>query len=92
MKLYPESAPVQLEFDKICSLLHERCRTEYAREKAANLRIHTRKDIIDRELLQTHEYKQITQNAIYFPSDYACWPSPAPCWVVKSLSVSASWL
>ncbi|TCJ19328.1 DNA mismatch repair protein MutS [Flaviaesturariibacter flavus] len=70
MKLYPESAPVQLEFDKIRSLLHERCRTEYAREKAANLRIHTRKDIIDRELLQTHEYKQITQNAIYFPADY----------------------
>jgi DNA mismatch repair protein MutS2 len=70
MKLYPESAPVQLEFDKICSLLHERCRTEYAREKAANLRIHTKKDIIDRELLQSHEYKQITQNAIYFPADY----------------------
>jgi DNA mismatch repair protein MutS2 len=70
MKLYPESAPVQLEFDKIRSLLHERCRTEHAREKAANLRIHTRKDIIDRELLQTHEYKQITQNAIYFPTDY----------------------
>ncbi|RYD96560.1 MAG: DNA mismatch repair protein MutS, partial [Sphingobacteriales bacterium] len=70
MKLYPESAPVQLEFDKIRSLLHERCRTEYAREKALDLRIHTNKEIIGRELLQSHEYKQIVQNAIHFPNDY----------------------
>ncbi|RYY88548.1 MAG: DNA mismatch repair protein MutS [Chitinophagaceae bacterium] len=70
MKLYPESAPVQLEFDKIRSLLHERCKTEYAREKALELRIHTRKDIIARELLQSHEYKQISQNVVHFPNDY----------------------
>ncbi|RYY38527.1 MAG: DNA mismatch repair protein MutS [Chitinophagaceae bacterium] len=70
MKLYPESAPVQLEFDKICGLLHERCRTEYAREKALALRIHTRREIIATELLQSHEYKQIVQNAIHFPNDY----------------------
>jgi DNA mismatch repair protein MutS2 len=70
MKLYPESAPVQLEFDKVRTLLHERCRTEYARNRANTLRIHTRKEFIDRELLQSHEYKQITQNAIHFPNDY----------------------
>lgn len=70
MKLYPESATVQLEFDKIKSLLHEKCRSEYAKEKAANLRIHTRKDYIDRELRQSFEYKQLLQNAIYFPNDY----------------------
>jgi len=70
MKLYPESATVQLEFDKIKNLLLEKCRSEYAKEKAANLRIHTRKDYIDRELRQSFEYKQLLQNAIYFPNDY----------------------
>jgi DNA mismatch repair protein MutS2 len=70
MKLYPESATVQLEFDKIKSLLHDRCRSEYARAKAADLRIHTKKEFIDKELKQSHEYRQLIQNAIYFPNDY----------------------
>jgi DNA mismatch repair protein MutS2 len=70
MKLYPSSASLQLEFDKIQELLHEQCRSEWAREKSLHLRIHTRKDFIDRELKQTHEFKQILQNAIYFPNDY----------------------
>ena len=70
MKLYPESASLQLEFDKIKNLLTEKCRSEYAKEKAANLRIHTKKDFIDLELKQSHEYKQLLQNAIYFPNDY----------------------
>jgi DNA mismatch repair protein MutS2 len=70
MKLYPESATVQLEFDKVKSLLHERCRSEYAKAKAHNLRIHTRKEFIEIELKQSHEYRQLIQNAIYFPNDY----------------------
>ncbi len=70
MKLYPNSAVTQFEFDKIKGLLHEKCRTEYAKEKALTLRIHTRKDFIDRELKQAHEYKALVQNAIYFPNDY----------------------
>ncbi|HEU4471657.1 MAG TPA: MutS2/Smr-associated SH3 domain-containing protein [Flavisolibacter sp.] len=70
MKIYPESASVQLEFDKIKALLTEKCRTEYAKSKAADLRIHTRKEFIERELKQSHEYKQLIQNAIYFPNDY----------------------
>lgn len=70
MKLYPESASVQLEFTKIKDLLIEKCRTEYAKEKAAELRIHTKKEFIDRELKQSHEYKQLLQNAIHFPNDY----------------------
>ena len=70
MKLYPESATVQLEFDKIKILLHEKCRLEYARNKALELRIHTKKEFIDRDLRQSYEYKQLVQNAIYFPNDY----------------------
>jgi DNA mismatch repair protein MutS2 len=70
MKIYPESALVQLEFDKIQSGLHEKCRFEYARAKAAGLRIHTRRDEIERELRQAHEFRQLLQNGIYFPNDY----------------------
>src|SRR5919199_5074376 len=70
MKLYPESAAIQLEFDKIKSLLHEKCRSEYAKEKASALRIHTKKEFIDRELKQAHEFRQLLQNGIYFPNDY----------------------
>lgn len=70
MKLYPESASVQLEFDKIKALVTEKCRTEYAKTKALELRIHTKKEFIERELKQSHEYKQLLQNAIHFPNDY----------------------
>lgn len=70
MKLYPESATFQLEFDKIKHLLHEKCSSEYAKNKALELRIHTRKDFIDRELKQSYEYKQVLQNNIYFPNDF----------------------
>ncbi len=70
MKLYPESAAVQLEFDKVKNLLFEKCHSEYAKEKALHLRIHTRKEFIERELKQSHEYKQLIENALYFPSDY----------------------
>ena len=70
MNLYPSSASFQLEFDKIKVLLTEKCRTEYAKAKASDLRIHTKKEWIDLELKQTHEYKQLLQNAIHFPNDH----------------------
>ncbi len=70
MKLYPESAFVQLEFNKVRDLLIEHCQSEFARERAKNLRIHTRKDFIDTELRQTHEYRQLEGNGIYFPNDH----------------------
>jgi DNA mismatch repair protein MutS2 len=70
MKLFPESAFLQLEFDKIKSLLEEHCQTEYAQQKASQLRIHTRKEFIDTELKQTHEYRQLVQHSVYFPNDY----------------------
>jgi DNA mismatch repair protein MutS2 len=70
MKLYPESASVQLEFDKIKNLLTEKCRTEYAKSKVSDLRIHTKKEFIDLELKQSHEYKQLVQNGIHFPNDH----------------------
>lgn len=70
MKLYPESAALQLEFDKIKSLLTEHCSGEYAKRKSGDLRIHTRKDYIELELKQSYEYKLLLQTAQYFPNDF----------------------
>jgi DNA mismatch repair protein MutS2 len=70
MKLYPESAHLQLEFDKIRALLAAHCQSEHAINKAQQLRIHTRKEFIDIELRQSHEYSQLIRNSIYFPNDY----------------------
>jgi DNA mismatch repair protein MutS2 len=69
MKLYPESALVQLEFDKVKTLLAGHCKTEFAKAKAESLRIHTRREYIELELQQTHEFKLILQNGRYFPND-----------------------
>ena len=62
MKLFPESAARQLEFDKIKLLLAQHCRSAYAMNKANELRIHTNRKFIEPELLQTDEYKHIFQN------------------------------
>ncbi|MBZ5855910.1 endonuclease MutS2 [Flavihumibacter profundi] len=70
MKLFPESAVVQLEFEKIKTLLETHCKTEYARQKAGDLRIHTRLSFIELELRQSHEYRQLLQNSVYFPNDF----------------------
>jgi DNA mismatch repair protein MutS2 len=46
MKLFPESAYFQLEFDKIKSLLSAYCETDHARDRAGTLRIHTPQRIL----------------------------------------------
>jgi DNA mismatch repair protein MutS2 len=71
MRLYPESAAVQLEFDKVKSLLMAHCATEYAKTKAETLRIHTKKEFIELDLMQTNEYKQISLLQQYFPNDFS---------------------
>jgi DNA mismatch repair protein MutS2 len=70
MRLYPESAVSQLEFDKVKTLLVGHAQTVYAKEKAAQLRIHTRKEYIQLELRQSHEYKLIQAQGQYFPNDF----------------------
>ena len=69
MKLFPTSAIQQLEFDKIQALLAGHCRTEFAKYKAETLRIHTRKEFIEPQLCQTHEYKLLFLNHLHFPDD-----------------------
>jgi DNA mismatch repair protein MutS2 len=71
IKYFPGSALLQLEFEKVKELLAIHCRSEYAKEKAANLRIHTKKEFIDLELKQSHEYKLLLQSGLYFPNEPA---------------------
>src|SRR5687768_10676193 len=70
IRAFPDSALVQLEFDKIKALLEAHCQTEYAKEKSQSLRVHTRKEFIELELNQTNEFKILVQNGQYFPLDY----------------------
>jgi DNA mismatch repair protein MutS2 len=71
MRLYPDSALVQLEFDKVKALLKAHCNTDHAKLKADSLRIHTRKDFIELELQQSYEYKNIALQQQYFPNDFS---------------------
>ena len=70
MKCYPESAFVQLEFEKVKELLLQKCRTTIAKDIASTLIVHTYKEYIDVELQQTHEYKTLLQTGQAFPNDY----------------------
>ncbi len=70
MQIYPESADVQLEFDKVKTLLQGYCKTHYSKQKAEELRIHTHKSYITLELQQTHEFKQIMLHGLQLPNDY----------------------
>jgi DNA mismatch repair protein MutS2 len=69
MRLFPESAAVQLEFDKVRALLVEQTRTAFAAEKAENLRIHTRLEHIESDLAQSHAYLLLLQTGQHFPND-----------------------
>ncbi len=70
MKFFPESALVQLEYEKIKTLLVLHCRTEFAINKAEQLRLHTKKEFITKELQQSNEFKLLLQTNQHFPNDF----------------------
>lgn len=70
MNLYPQSAPQQLEFNKIKQLIVNYCTTDFAKQTAEHLRIHTHKKYIETELNQTHEFKLVLQQSLHFPIDF----------------------
>lgn len=70
IQLYPERAAEALEFDKIRTLLHKKCRTDAAHEQVDNLRFHTRPEYVEKELQQVHEYKMLLGGGDYFPNDF----------------------
>ncbi|WP_143307393.1 endonuclease MutS2 [Chitinophaga vietnamensis] len=70
MKYFPESALMQLEFDKVQALLQEHCKTELGKQMAEELRLHTHIDYVRTALQQAHEYKQLTLLQEHFPNDF----------------------
>jgi DNA mismatch repair protein MutS2 len=70
LKLFPESAGVQLEFEKIKQILTDYCSSQAGKSLATGLRIHTRKDFIDIDLRQSYEYLHLMQTGLYFPNDH----------------------
>ncbi|MEO6252672.1 MAG: DNA mismatch repair protein MutS [Ferruginibacter sp.] len=70
MKFFPESSLVQLEYEKVKILLALHCRTEYAKDKAEQLRLHTKKEFIISELQQSNEFKLLLQNNQQFPNEF----------------------
>jgi len=70
MLLYPATAAESLEFNKVCELLMHKCRTDAARVRVEEIRFHTRMDHMQKELLQTHEFKTILTTGDHFPNDF----------------------
>jgi len=70
MQLYPANADECLEFNKVCDLLMQKCRTDAARERVANIRFHTTLVHMERDLLQTSEFKNIIIGNDHFPNDF----------------------
>ena len=70
MIIFPASTLQQLEFDKIQNILSGYCRMAASKTKSLNLRIHTKKECIEKDLRQTFEFKQILQSGFHFPNDY----------------------
>jgi DNA mismatch repair protein MutS2 len=67
LRYFPESALVQLEYEKVKELLLAHCSCEYSADKAKNLRLHTRLPFVQNQLAQTAEYKSLYQNGAHFP-------------------------
>jgi DNA mismatch repair protein MutS2 len=70
LKLFPESASVQLEFEKIRQIVVEYCSTELGKQLAVDLRLHTKREYIELELRQSYEYLLLIRTAMFFPNDY----------------------
>lgn len=85
MIFYPDSALNQLEFSAIKVLLKNYCQTENGKQRAEEIRVHTRKDYIDMALQQSHEYKMLVQQSGSFPY-YTLQLSP----VLKILGIAGS--
>jgi len=69
MKSYPDSALVQLEFDKVIRLLEAHCRSEFAKSKALGLPVLTDIAGIQLALQQAQEFKNLIQQSQHFPND-----------------------
>jgi DNA mismatch repair protein MutS2 len=67
LKLFPASAEVQLEFDKVRKLLVAHCKSEFGLQLASNLKPSTYQDEITNLLNETDEYKRLLQSQAGIP-------------------------
>lgn len=70
MQIYPAHAAEALEFNKVCQLLKQKCRTDAARERVEQLRFHTRLEYVEKALQQTNEFKSTLLGSDHFPNDF----------------------
>ena len=70
IRLYPESAGIQLEFEKIKLLVKNGCQSAAAKTMAEQLRTHTKLEYIELELRQTYEMKLLRMQGTSFPNDF----------------------
>lgn len=70
MQLYPAHAAEALEFDKICRLLKQKCRTDAAHERVEQLKFNTKMEYVEKALQQTNEFKNVLGGSDYFPNDF----------------------
>ena len=71
MRLFPESADLQLEFDKIKHIVTDYCSSQLGKQRATEMRIHTQKTYIETELAQTNEYLLLVRGGQYFPGNHS---------------------
>jgi DNA mismatch repair protein MutS2 len=70
LKLFPQTADLQLEFDKVKQIVMEYCSSQLGKLRAGEMRIHTRKDYIETELSQTNEYLMLIRGGQFFPNNH----------------------
>jgi len=70
MRIFPETAISQLEFDKIKELISLQCQTGYGRKRVAEIRIHTQITYVSESLTQTNEYKIILDSGEDLPNSF----------------------
>lgn len=70
IQLYPDRAIEALEFDKVLTLLHKKCRTDTAHDFVDSIRFHTKLEYMQQALQQTHEYKMLLSGSEMFPNDF----------------------
>ena len=70
LQVYPQQAIATIEFDKIKSLLAAHCKTDAGKERAAAIQWQSQRSLIEKNLLQTLDYKNILASGDYIPNDF----------------------
>ena len=70
LQIYPQQAIATIEFDKIKSLLAAHCKTDAGKERVAAIQWQSQRSLIEKNLLQTLDYKHILSSGDSIPNDF----------------------